>query len=291
MRRLITLAVGLLWLASGHAVQSDVDPTEVERFTDGDCRARRRAVQALLPGLPRRGRPGRRPHLHAARRDSHQKGISSSFPTDFCLRVDTGERLWSSSYDESERLRQSHPHRASGRRRGRAPPAPTSVPSRQSSAPREARSTHQPRGASPKLILAAAAVLLSLSAATTVGATSPEVRSGQAGPVAAEFRGCASAGWCRFWIRSPDPLERGPLRVYPDGVPRTFSDEVAATAVRDRMNALLASMIHQHKRIVLHGLREAGAGAYAARVTVNDADLASDPVLLELRGQHRGRIP
>ena len=38
MRRLITLAVGLLCLASGHAAaQSDVDPTEVERFTDGDA--------------------------------------------------------------------------------------------------------------------------------------------------------------------------------------------------------------------------------------------------------------
>jgi hypothetical protein len=159
------------------------------------------------------------------------------------------------------------------------------------SGPGVTRRQPAPRGASPKLILAAGAVLLSLSAATTVRATSPEVRSGQGGPVAAEFRGCTSAGWCRFWIRSWDPLERAPVRVYPDGVPRTFSDEVAATAVRDRMNALLASMIHQHKRIVLHGLREAGAGAYAAQVTVNDADLASDPVLLELRGQHRGRIP
>jgi hypothetical protein len=79
--------------------------------------------------------------------------------------------------------------------------------------------------------------------------------------------------------------------VYPDGVPRTFSDEVVATAVRDRMNALLASMIHQHKRIVLHGLREAGAGAYAARVTVNDADLASDPLLLEMHGPQRGGNP
>jgi hypothetical protein len=146
-----------------------------------------------------------------------------------------------------------------------------------------------PRGASPRLILAAGALLLSLSAATTVRATSPGIRPSPAGPVAAEFRGCASAGWCRFWIRSRDPLERGPLRVYPDGVPRTFSDEVAAAAFRDRMNELLASMIHQHKRIVLHGLRE--AGAYAAKVTVNEADLASDPVLLELRGQHRGRIP
>jgi hypothetical protein len=129
-------------------------------------------------------------------------------------------------------------------------------------------------------------VLLSLSAATTVGATSLEVPSGQAGPVAAEFRGCTSAGWCRFWIRSPDPLARGPLWVYPDGVPRTFSDQVAATAVRDRMNALLAGMIHQHKRILLYNLREVGAGAYAARVTVNEADLASDPVLLEMHGSN-----
>jgi hypothetical protein len=133
-------------------------------------------------------------------------------------------------------------------------------------------------------------LLLSLSAATTIRAASPEIQPWHAGPVAAEFRGCAAAGWCRFWIRSRDPPERTPLRVYPDGVPRTFSDEVAATAVRDRMNALLASMIHQHKRIVLHDLREAGAGAYAARVTVNDADLASDPVLLEWRGERRGRI-
>jgi hypothetical protein len=185
--------------------------------------------------------------------------------------VDSGERLWSSSHDESSDsanlIRVGH-RVASGVAGARAP-----------------------RGASPKLILAAAAVLLSLSAATTVGATSPEVRSGQAGPVAAKFRGCTSAGWCRFSIRSSDPLERGPLRVYPDGVARTFSDEAAATAVRDRMNALLAGMIHQHKRIVLYGLRAVGAGAYAARVTVNDADLASDPVLLEMRGQHRGGNP
>jgi mono/diheme cytochrome c family protein len=38
MRRLITLAAGLLWLASGAAAaQSEVDPSEVERFTDGDA--------------------------------------------------------------------------------------------------------------------------------------------------------------------------------------------------------------------------------------------------------------
>jgi mono/diheme cytochrome c family protein len=38
MRRLITLAIGLLWLATGGvAAQSKVDPSEVERFTDGDA--------------------------------------------------------------------------------------------------------------------------------------------------------------------------------------------------------------------------------------------------------------
>ena len=38
MQRWITLACGLLCLASGHAAaQNDVDPTEVERFTDGNA--------------------------------------------------------------------------------------------------------------------------------------------------------------------------------------------------------------------------------------------------------------
>ena len=38
MRRLITLAIGLLCLAIGHATaQTDVEPSEVERFTDGDA--------------------------------------------------------------------------------------------------------------------------------------------------------------------------------------------------------------------------------------------------------------
>ena len=38
MRRLITLAVGLLCLASGHAAaQNDEDPSAVERFTDGNA--------------------------------------------------------------------------------------------------------------------------------------------------------------------------------------------------------------------------------------------------------------
>src|SRR5215470_20305723 len=67
-------------------------------------------------------------------------------------------------------------------------------------------------------------------------------------PVNAEFRGCESTGWCRFWIESLDRTPAGIYRVYPDGVART-------PTVRDRLNALLSSMIHQSKRIVLHDLR------------------------------------
>ena len=38
MRRLFTLAIGLLWLATGGAAaQNDGDLMEVERFTDGDA--------------------------------------------------------------------------------------------------------------------------------------------------------------------------------------------------------------------------------------------------------------
>jgi hypothetical protein len=68
-----------------------------------------------------------------------------------------------------------------------------------------------------------------------------------------------------------------------DGVAAAQGDDALAIAVRDRLNALLASMIHQHKRIRLHGLRKLEDGTYAAAVTVNEADVASDPTLLELR--------
>ena len=53
---------------------------------------------------------------------------------------------------------------------------------------------------------------------------------------------------------------------------------------------LLASMVHQHKRIVLHDLRELDDGTFAATVTVNEASLESDPILLELREKLTGSI-
>lgn len=107
--------------------------------------------------------------------------------------------------------------------------------------------------------------------------------------VDAQFHGCESAGWCRFAIEALDPSQ-APYRVRPDGVPRTPVNDVAATAVRNRLNALLASMIHQHKRIVLRDLRELDDGTFAAAVTVNGANLASDPILVELRANANGML-
>jgi hypothetical protein len=102
-------------------------------------------------------------------------------------------------------------------------------------------------------------------------------------PVEAQFRGCESAGWCRFRIEPWQLPEESLLRVRPDGVARRSADDAASTAVRDRLNALLASMIHQHKRVVLQDLRELDDGTFAATVTVNGADVAADPLLLELQ--------
>ena len=72
------------------------------------------------------------------------------------------------------------------------------------------------------------------------------------------------------------------LRVRPAGVPHISGDEDVALALRDRLNALLASMIHQHKRIELHDLRELDDGTFAATVTVNGVELATDPMLAQL---------
>ena len=130
--------------------------------------------------------------------------------------------------------------------------------------------------------LPAAALLGLLSVPMTIRAEPPAFRPGRATAVEAQFRGCESAGWCRFWIESLHPWEESLVRVRPDGVSRTPRDDGISVAVRNRLNALLANMIHQSKRIVLHDLRALDDGTFAATVTVNDANLASDPILLEL---------
>jgi hypothetical protein len=130
--------------------------------------------------------------------------------------------------------------------------------------------------ASPNLLSAALLGLLSLPTTIRAEPSAPA-------PVEAQFRGCAAAGWCRFWIEPMRASEESVYRVRPDGVVQVPRDDAVSIAVRDRLNALLANMIHQAKHIVLHDLRALDDGTFAAAVTVNGVDLASDPILLELR--------
>ena len=123
---------------------------------------------------------------------------------------------------------------------------------------------------------------LALSAGLTVSAQSDAVG------MEAQFRGCDAAGWCLFSLEGSREL----YRVRPDGIAQVPRNSARSIAVRDRLNGLLSSMIHQHKRIVLHGLRDAGDGMYTATVIVNEADVAQDEVLrgLEIHTRNRGQI-
>lgn len=109
-------------------------------------------------------------------------------------------------------------------------------------------------------------------------------------PVTAQYRGCESAGWCRFWIEPRKPLEEPLHRVRLEGLERMRGDDAVSIAMRDRLNALFASFVHQHKRIVLYGLHELGDGTFAATATVNEADVRADPVLQDLLGLSAGAI-
>ena len=130
---------------------------------------------------------------------------------------------------------------------------------------------------SPLNLLAASAAALCLLFAPASQAES-SVRK-NAGEIEAEFRGCESAGWCRFRIESPDSL----VRVRPDGVLQSSDGDATSIAVRNRLNALLSNMIHQAKHIVLHDLNELDDGTFTATVTVTGVNLAVDPILVELR--------
>jgi hypothetical protein len=142
---------------------------------------------------------------------------------------------------------------------------------------------------SPHLLVAGAALLALLSAPITARAE-PSAARLQAEPLEAEFRGCDAAGWCRFRIASLEPPGGALYRVRPEGVARVPCEEATCIAVRNRLNALLADMIHQAKRIVLHDLRKLDDGTYTATVTVNGQAVASDPILVQLREGRSGTI-
>ena len=117
-------------------------------------------------------------------------------------------------------------------------------------------------------------------AASQLFVTNAGAQQDDPGPMQARFRGCQSYGWCSFWIESRDPQATSLYRVYPAGVEYAAND--SAAAVRNRLNALLSSMVHQHKRIVLYEFRQVEAGSYTAIVTVNEEDVAMDPVIRSL---------
>ena len=137
--------------------------------------------------------------------------------------------------------------------------------------------------ASPKRLVVRVAFLGLLSLPIALRAQLP-------GPIEAEFRGCDAVGWCCFLLQWPSPAPQSVQRVRPDGVLPATGDDALSRAVRDRLNALLASMIHQHKRIQLHALRALDDGTLAATVTVNGMDVASDPELVKLRDEAAGAI-
>jgi len=136
-------------------------------------------------------------------------------------------------------------------------------------------------------LLATGAMALGLVFAPASQAESATAKKNDS-QIEAEFRGCQSAGWCRFQIDPPDSLTESLIRVRPVGVPRTSGVDATSIAVRNRLNALLSNMIHQAKHIVLHDLHELDDGTFAAAVTVTGMDVAVDPILVELRQQASG---
>jgi hypothetical protein len=125
---------------------------------------------------------------------------------------------------------------------------------------------------------AAALTLLSIQ----IAAAGELIAGTQETALEAQYAGCESAGWCTFRIARAPASPPASYRVRPDGVPYAFGGGTSAPGVRDRLNALLASMIHQHKRIELRQLRALDDGTFGAAVIVNEADVASDPALREI---------
>ena len=131
----------------------------------------------------------------------------------------------------------------------------------------------------PKALAVGAALSALLSAPMTVHADTTALGAAHTAAVEVQFRGCESAGWCRFQVDPSPPGEETLIRVRPEGVTGFGASDAGSAAKRDRLNALLASMIHQHKQIRLESLRTLDDGTFAAVVIVNGADVAADPQL------------
>lgn len=106
--------------------------------------------------------------------------------------------------------------------------------------------------------------------------------------VPAQFRGCdAMAGLCRFWVDPRETADEPLHRVRPRGIPEMRGNDAISIAVRDRLNALMSSFVHQHKRIMLYDLRRLEDGSFEAEITVNESPLGDDPPLQALAAGRR----
>jgi mono/diheme cytochrome c family protein len=101
MRRLITLAIGLLWLAIGAAAaQTDVDPSGVERFTDGAAAHGETLYQRYCRGC--HGEDGRggahtfMPHIQNLTKKDYIEFIPDGFL--FTVIAEGGEAVGKSDY-------------------------------------------------------------------------------------------------------------------------------------------------------------------------------------------------
>ena len=133
------------------------------------------------------------------------------------------------------------------------------------------------------LVLASVACLIQSSSLAAAERATDEEQVQEA-----QFRGCETAGWCRFRIVSAEPGDEALLRVRPLGVAYQVEQVSHAMAVRDRLNALLSDMIHQSKHIELGAPRQLADGTSSARVTVHGIDVATDPDLRALGARAEG---
>lgn len=102
--------------------------------------------------------------------------------------------------------------------------------------------------------------------------------------LAAQFRGC-DVRVCRFMIAAEDTSRAQRIDVHPRGVV-AGDTPTRALAIRDRLNALLSSMIHQHKRIELVDMHGREDGSFDAMIVVNGENVAHDPMLLRMEIDH-----
>lgn len=123
-------------------------------------------------------------------------------------------------------------------------------------------------------------VALVLLTGAGVVVTPEHAHSARNEPIEAQFRGC-DVHACRFVIAPEDAAHTQRIDVHPRGV-LSADTPTRALAIRDRLNALLSNMIHQHKHIELHDVRARDDGSFDATIVVNGADVASDPLLMQL---------